>query len=258
MAAGRITTYRNNDTPDGVQVDGLNDEAFGNLRAHVGPDGAYVTDSPGSVIYNDANGNPIVVGSPNDQHCPSPCIHGNFDLPDLKFSGPPGTLQWEELSGPVGTTVERWNAQQVTPVGTPLAAVATMPYFRDDSCFDDGTGMDPGPKLHLRSATEPSTWGYDPVTGIPVSPAPAGADRKSTRLNSSHRTISYAVFCLKKKKHKKPSHSATAFLRFAFASVGRIPQQRRPHARAARRRASRPCSPCSDLPARDAGPRRLV
>src|SRR5207248_7806786 len=28
------------------------------------------------------------------------------------------------------------------------------------------------------------------------------ADRKSTRLNSSHRTISYAVFCLKKKKQK--------------------------------------------------------
>src|SRR5207248_4511966 len=28
-------------------------------------------------------------------------------------------------------------------------------------------------------------------------------DRKSTRLNSSHRTISYAVFCLKKKKTKK-------------------------------------------------------
>src|SRR5207248_5538313 len=29
---------------------------------------------------------------------------------------------------------------------------------------------------------------------------PNGVDRKSTRLNSSHRTISYAVFCLKKKK----------------------------------------------------------
>src|SRR5437667_3275087 len=28
------------------------------------------------------------------------------------------------------------------------------------------------------------------------------ADRKSTRLNSSHITISYAVFCLKKKKNK--------------------------------------------------------
>src|SRR5207248_10288466 len=31
-------------------------------------------------------------------------------------------------------------------------------------------------------------------------------DRKSTRLNSSHRTISYAVFCLKKKKKKKSNN----------------------------------------------------
>src|SRR5438034_6271928 len=32
---------------------------------------------------------------------------------------------------------------------------------------------------------------------------PRGIDRKSTRLNSSHTVISYAVFCLKKKKNKK-------------------------------------------------------
>src|SRR5256885_15674877 len=32
-----------------------------------------------------------------------------------------------------------------------------------------------------------------------------GGDRKSTRLNSSHLVISYAVFCLKKKKKKKLS-----------------------------------------------------
>src|SRR3989449_7671365 len=31
---------------------------------------------------------------------------------------------------------------------------------------------------------------------------PQGGDRKSTRLNSSHGYISYAVFCLKKKKKK--------------------------------------------------------
>src|SRR5689334_23650526 len=31
---------------------------------------------------------------------------------------------------------------------------------------------------------------------------PAPGDRKSTRLNSSHSSISYAVFCLKKKKKK--------------------------------------------------------
>src|SRR5438876_7660808 len=33
------------------------------------------------------------------------------------------------------------------------------------------------------------------------------ADRKSTRLNSSHPSISYAVFCLKKKKKKKKTHT---------------------------------------------------
>src|SRR5690348_17625438 len=32
-------------------------------------------------------------------------------------------------------------------------------------------------------------------------------DRKSTRLNSSHPSISYAVFCLKKKKNLASSHS---------------------------------------------------
>src|SRR5207245_10409211 len=34
----------------------------------------------------------------------------------------------------------------------------------------------------------------------------AKADRKSTRLNSSHGSISYAVFCLKKKKNKGQAH----------------------------------------------------
>src|SRR3712207_8813723 len=36
-----------------------------------------------------------------------------------------------------------------------------------------------------------------------VGPARLGGDRKSTRLNSSHANISYAVFCLKKKKNKR-------------------------------------------------------
>src|SRR5437762_8661855 len=35
------------------------------------------------------------------------------------------------------------------------------------------------------------------------SPSSDLGDRKSTRLNSSHRCISYAVFCLKKKKKKQ-------------------------------------------------------
>src|SRR3712207_9425261 len=40
--------------------------------------------------------------------------------------------------------------------------------------------------------------GRDAVSGIRT----GGADRKSTRLNSSHANISYAVFCLKKKKYR--------------------------------------------------------
>src|SRR5258707_9267478 len=36
---------------------------------------------------------------------------------------------------------------------------------------------------------------------------PGARDRKSTRLNSSHANISYAVFCLKKKKKRKNFYS---------------------------------------------------
>src|SRR5207244_10005460 len=53
-----------------------------------------------------------------------------------------------------------------------------------------------------------------PFSRCPKPPSPSSADdwqtrrknyrdRKSTRLNSSHQIISYAVFCLKKKKKKK-------------------------------------------------------
>src|SRR5258708_17713764 len=38
-----------------------------------------------------------------------------------------------------------------------------------------------------------------PPTPAKASPGLSGIDRKSTRLNSSHQIISYAVFCLKKK-----------------------------------------------------------
>src|SRR5699024_12864847 len=40
-------------------------------------------------------------------------------------------------------------------------------------------------------------------------PSPSRSDRKSTRLNSSHVSISYAVFCLKKKKHAQTSSNTT-------------------------------------------------
>src|SRR4030043_1430661 len=59
----------------------------------------------------------------------------------------------------------------------------------------------------------------DRVHGKCADPAPVcgshGQDRKSTRLNSSHGYISYAVFCLKKKKTDDKSsttmHCTTGF-----------------------------------------------
>src|SRR5256885_11336509 len=42
------------------------------------------------------------------------------------------------------------------------------------------------------------------------------ADRKSTRLNSSHLVISYAVFCLKKKQNKILTDRLRAHVRYAL------------------------------------------
>src|SRR5258708_20198440 len=44
---------------------------------------------------------------------------------------------------------------------------------------------------------------HDIQPAVPVEIAHGKPDRKSTRLNSSHQIISYAVFCLKKKKEQK-------------------------------------------------------
>src|SRR3989454_6176560 len=46
-----------------------------------------------------------------------------------------------------------------------------------------------------------------PPTAQPIEPPQV--DRKSTRLNSSHLVISYAVFCLKKKKKDRRGHLRT-------------------------------------------------
>src|SRR2546422_8246611 len=60
-------------------------------------------------------------------------------------------------------------------------------------------------KLHLPALDEPERVRLHriphPASRIPCQPTQG--DRKSTRLNSSHGYISYAVFCLKKKKKKK-------------------------------------------------------
>src|SRR6266704_4694696 len=46
-------------------------------------------------------------------------------------------------------------------------------------------------------------WSTDTTYRCSARSCPTQRDRKSTRLNSSHVSISYAGFCLKKKKYKK-------------------------------------------------------
>src|SRR3712207_7948495 len=54
------------------------------------------------------------------------------------------------------------------------------------------------------------------IAGPYLSLAPGMEDRKSTRLNSSHANISYAVFCLKKKKY---TNHISHFYSFSYAPI---------------------------------------
>src|SRR2546426_8199389 len=58
----------------------------------------------------------------------------------------------------------------------------------------------------------PAVLGRPPATGPDLCGlAEVGPDRKSTRLNSSHLVISYAVFCLKKKKNNSMTTAPACF-----------------------------------------------
>src|SRR4051794_41699734 len=74
--------------------------------------------------------------------------------------------------------------------------------FRSPAC---ATHHILSPADALRQSEQSARWPH-----TRQSRAFARPDRKSTRLNSSHPSISYAVFCLKKKKkHKKESTTDT-------------------------------------------------
>src|SRR5256885_4685627 len=73
--------------------------------------------------------------------------------------------------------------------------------------------------LACRCAPGPGPWLVGRAGRQPGAPAHAAArhrgpgDRKSTRLNSSHLVISYAVFCLKKKQYTAGSSNDVTHLR---------------------------------------------
>ncbi len=152
--AGAVDTYYNPNTMQGVPIDGRDDEVFGNARMHVGPDG---------VSYDDGFfGEPIVIGDPDDEQCKKDyddaCTYNDVDTTDPWFSGTNGNLHWEQIAGHNGTLVTRWSLTKVTPGSA--QAVTAIPYYRDDACFDDGTGSSPGPHLRSRGTDEGqfATW----------------------------------------------------------------------------------------------------
>src|SRR5256885_5372883 len=93
------------------------------------------------------------------------------------------------------------------PPRSPLFPYTTL--FRSRDARLDG-GVAPAPQGRLLEAEDAQPGpaddqGQAPVVhrrrpGLVRRPGDGDQDRKSTRLNSSHLVISYAVFCLKKKK----------------------------------------------------------
>src|SRR3712207_7159935 len=72
-----------------------------------------------------------------------------------------------------------------------------------------GAGRDPegadAPRVDFVAVPQPGKRAGDVFRPVPSEAVGAALDRKSTRLNSSHANISYAVFCLKKKKKNNTS-----------------------------------------------------
>ena len=165
--AGRVTRYYNQSRPDGVPADGRNDELLGNL------------DDPCNERYDGNDTSALDQGYRSLYRALRLCElpwHLSVDVPDLTHSAANAALGWNQVSGPWGTIVDRFRVRllEATPGGL-LQSLLAVPYYRDDACFDDGTGTDPGPKLKLRSGDEPLTWGdpprprrcWTPADGIP-------------------------------------------------------------------------------------------
>src|SRR3712207_8148092 len=76
--------------------------------------------------------------------------------------------------------------------------VPLHPAVADERALRAGAGVDP----QVRVVVGVAALHHDVMADLEADPVPVvvpGLDRKSTRLNSSHANISYAVFCLKKK-----------------------------------------------------------
>src|SRR5256885_8598970 len=76
--------------------------------------------------------------------------------------------------------------------------------FPYTTLFRSGRTSRAAPRISCHTASEKASMAGFGSNGAPATLHQA-LDRKSTRLNSSHLVISYAVFCLKKKKDQHAS-----------------------------------------------------
>src|SRR2546427_5781565 len=83
--------------------------------------------------------------------------------------------------------------------GQPAGSAPLMQWRLDD---ESTAASDPGFAGRTASYADDHRRRRSADQARPVEPPQAQGDRKSTRLNSSHSQISYAVFCLKKKKQE--------------------------------------------------------
>lgn len=167
--AGRVDTFYNSslltDHPTGVKIDGRNDEALGNLDdpcnplydTDVNPNDTSALDQAYRSLYELVPGLCSPLLGVEELQLP---YHQSIDVPDLTRSELNAAQQWNVTTGDFGTIVDRYQIDEVTdlsPVGL-VQSLLAVPYYRDDSCFDDGTGSDPGPRVRLRSSSEPRTY----------------------------------------------------------------------------------------------------
>lgn len=147
--AGRVDRYYTDRLPAGVPIDGRNDEVYGNLDDPCNSRwDSGVERSEADARYRELYRQTGLCNAP---------YHLSADAPDLTASNPNAALGWGVTTGDFGTIVDRITVGRagVTPLGA-VQAIFAVPYYRDDSCFDDGTGADPGPVLFPRRPEEES------------------------------------------------------------------------------------------------------
>src|SRR5256885_17149518 len=83
-----------------------------------------------------------------------------------------------------------------------LLPSCTSFFFFNDTATTEIYTLSLHDALPILSPGRPPVQGRRRLPSLPRTEVGDGGDRKSTRLNSSHLVISYAVFCLKKKKRK--------------------------------------------------------